>query len=70
MDELKNKLIDDCNNSNLPLEAVYYIVKDLYRDVCDTYNEYLERVEKQKLLKALEDTAQDSEVKVEEVSEE
>lgn len=64
MEELKNKLLDDCNNSELPLEAIYYIVKDLFRDVSDTYDRYL----KQK--KLTEMMPKDSNVEVEEVNEE
>ena len=26
MEELKNKLLQDCNESGLPLEAIYYLV--------------------------------------------
>lgn len=36
MEELKQKLLEDCNNSGLPLEAVVFVVKDLYRDAVET----------------------------------
>ena len=36
MEELKKKLIEDCNNSGLPLEAILFVTKDLWRDVKDT----------------------------------
>lgn len=36
MEELKQKLLDVCNESNLPLEAILFVTKDLYRDVEDT----------------------------------
>lgn len=36
MEELKQKLLDDCNNSGLPLEAILFVTKDLWRDVEDT----------------------------------
>ena len=36
MEELKKKLIDICNESGLPLEAILFVTKDLYRDVEDT----------------------------------
>ena len=45
MEELKRKLLQVVNESNLPLEAIYYLVKDLYRDVDDTYQRYLKQVE-------------------------
>ena len=36
MEELKQKLLDVCNASELPLEAILFVTKDLYRDVEDT----------------------------------
>ena len=47
MEELKRKLLQVVNESGLPLEAIYYLVKDLYRDVDDTYQRYLKEFEKQ-----------------------
>ena len=44
-EELKNKLLQDCNESGLPLEAIYYLVKDLFRDVSDTYENILRQKE-------------------------
>lgn len=50
MEELKKQLIDICNSSELPLEAILYVTKDLWRDVQDTYNQYklTEQMEKNK----------------------
>jgi hypothetical protein len=36
MEELKKNLIKLCNESGLPLEAVVFVIKDLYRDACDS----------------------------------
>ena len=36
MEELKQKLLNICNNSGLPLEAILFVTKDLWRDVEDT----------------------------------
>ena len=36
MEELKKKLITVCNESGLPLEAILFVTKDLWRDVEDT----------------------------------
>lgn len=36
MEELKQKLLDCCNESGLPLEAILFVTKDLWRDVEDT----------------------------------
>ena len=55
MEELKRKLLQVVNESNLPLEAIYYLVKDLYRDVDDTYQRYLKEFEKQQNSKENED---------------
>lgn len=30
--ELKQKLLDICNQSGLPFEAIYFVIKDLWRD--------------------------------------
>ena len=32
MNELKEKILNLCNNSELPLEAVIFVVKDIWRD--------------------------------------
>lgn len=36
MEELKQKLLTVCNESGLPLEAILFVTKDLWRDVEDT----------------------------------
>ena len=36
MEELKQKLITICNESGLPLEAILFVTKDLWRDVENT----------------------------------
>ena len=36
MEELKQKLLKACNESGLPLEAILFVTKDLWRDVEDT----------------------------------
>ena len=35
MEELKQKIIDICNESQLPLEAILFVTRDVYRDVED-----------------------------------
>ena len=40
MEELKQKLIDDCNASGLSLEAILFVTKDLWRDVEDTIRNF------------------------------
>lgn len=33
MEELKQQIIDLCNESGLPLEAILFVTKDVWRDV-------------------------------------
>ena len=42
MEELKQKIIDLCNESGLPLEAILFVTKDVWRDVEDTFRSYKE----------------------------
>lgn len=41
MEKLKNKLLQVVNESGLPLDAVYYVCKDFFRDVDDAYQQFL-----------------------------
>lgn len=43
MVELKNNIITLCNNSGLNIEAVLFVLKDLYRDAQDAYEMYEEK---------------------------
>ena len=40
MEELKQKIINLCNESGLPLEAILFVTKDVWRDVEDTLRSY------------------------------
>lgn len=42
MEELKQKIIDLCNESGLPLDAILFVTKDVWRDVEDTLRAYKE----------------------------
>lgn len=44
MEELRRKIFDIINGSNLPAECVYYIIKDIYRDIENTYFQYLDSI--------------------------
>lgn len=46
MEQLKKKLIEVINDSNLSLEAIIFILRDLYRDALDVYNSY-QNIEKE-----------------------
>ena len=41
MEELRLKLIKDCNESGLTVEELMFVVKDVYRDVTDLYTQWL-----------------------------
>ena len=43
MEELKQNLLDVCNESGLPLEAILFVTKDLYRDVEETLRQYKDK---------------------------
>lgn len=45
MEELKQQLVAliNENHSRLSAEAIYYVVKDFYRDIADAYEDYLTR---------------------------
>lgn len=45
MEKLRLKIIEDCNNSGLPLEAIYFIIKDIFRDVSDAMKQQQEQEE-------------------------
>lgn len=44
MDELREKLIKEMNEANLPPEAIFYVIKDVYRDVVESYEAYKKEV--------------------------
>lgn len=59
MEELKQRLLDVCNESGLPLEAILFVTKDLYRDVEDT----LRRVKTGLLMNQQENNTNETEEK-------
>ena len=42
MEELKEKLLQCCNESGLPLEAIVFVTKDLWRDAVDAFQRFKE----------------------------
>lgn len=40
MEKLRLKLIEEINASGLPLEAIVFVVRDVYRDAQETYQKY------------------------------
>ncbi len=47
MEEFRNQLIAVFQGSQLPLEAKYYVLKDVFRDVTEGYYGELERIKKE-----------------------
>ena len=41
LEKLKKKIEEDIINSQLRIDCVYYVLKDVFRDISDTYNAYL-----------------------------
>lgn len=39
MEELRLNIIKLCNESGLPLEAIVFVVRDVYRDVTATFEQ-------------------------------
>ena len=46
MEELRLKLITTINESGLPLEAIVFVVRDVYRDVNETFRKITEEAQK------------------------
>ena len=46
MEELRLNLINAINASGLPIEAVVFVVRDVYRDVNETFRKMTEEAQK------------------------
>lgn len=46
MEELRINLINAINASGLPIEAVVFVVRDVYRDVNETFRKITEEAQK------------------------
>lgn len=58
MEELREQLSNLINNAQLPAECIYYVFKDVYRDLNDQYKLMLEQ--KKAAAAALESQSGDS----------
>ena len=47
MEEFRNQLIKLFQENPLPLEARYYVLKDIFRDVTEGYYSELERIKRE-----------------------
>ena len=68
METLKNNLIYVLNHSGVDIDAAYYVMKDVFRDLEEQYNIYLIKQERQKIAQEQEQSeeAEDKEETVEE----
>ena len=57
MNELKQQILDLLNNSGLGLEPILFILRDVYRDAEDTYNQLLAQASQE----TIETTKEESE---------
>ena len=58
MEQLKANLLYAINNSNLSIEAAYYVTKDVFRELEDAYRQYLIEEQKRRAAAAQEAQAQ------------
>ena len=47
IEEFKDSIVNTINGSNLPPAIVYYIFKDIYKDVESSYTNYLNQARQQ-----------------------
>lgn len=59
MEEFRESLIQLINNTQLPPEAMYYIIKDIYRDAQEAYESYLIQRKQQKQSEVEETTKEE-----------
>lgn len=43
VEQFKTDLIDAINHSNLPIAVVYYVAKDVFKDLEETYTNYVSK---------------------------
>ena len=48
LDKLKNEITESINNSKLPIDAIYYVIKDLFNEVVYLYNQQIQKEQNQK----------------------
>lgn len=49
MEDLRNKLINIINECNLPIEGIYYIFKDVFRELSDQYSVILQKQKQEEI---------------------
>ncbi len=58
MEELRKQLAGLINSANLPFEAKFYVLKDVFREVSDLYNNLLKEEQKQETKEEVKDEAE------------
>lgn len=49
MEQLKQKIVNDINEAKMPLDVVYYLIKDMFRDLeAQFYETYVQPKENKK----------------------
>ena len=64
LNDFKNNLVKNIQESNLPIDAIYFVMKDIMNEVINTYNSVLEQK------KNAAETAAQSETEQEPISKE
>ena len=41
LEKLRQQLSNTINESNLPIDCIYYVLKDVYGEIVSLYNRYL-----------------------------
>ena len=62
MEEFRNQIIKLFQENPLPLEAKYYVLKDVFRDVNEGYYNQLEAIKKEKEVKDDAESVQQTEL--------
>lgn len=59
--ELETELYDIINNSPLPIDAKYYVVQSLYREISNAYTTYLNMPEQEEKIQGNDNIKDDTE---------
>lgn len=59
--ELETELYDIINNSPLPIDAKYYVVQSLYREISNAYTTYLNMPEQEEQIQGNDNIKDDTE---------
>lgn len=66
IEEFKNNIISTINGSQLPPAVVYYIFKDINKDVEASYSNYIQQAQQRQAAAAMQEAAAPADVEKEE----